>query len=81
MQYTDIAVIGAGLADVSCARQLTAAGRQVTVFDKSKGMGGRMATRRGDDFSVDHGAQYFTAQQPDFHAEIHAWQTAGLCAP
>lgn len=81
MQYTDIAVIGAGLAGVSCARQLAAAGRQVTVFDKSKGMGGRMATRRGDGFSVDHGAQYFTAQQPDFHAEIHAWQAAGLCAP
>ena len=39
--HTDIAVIGAGLAGVSCARQLAAAGYQVQLFDKSKGMGGR----------------------------------------
>ena len=41
-----VAVIGAGLAGAACARGLQAAGVQVTVFDKSRGVGGRLATRR-----------------------------------
>ncbi len=78
--HTDIAVIGAGLAGVSCARQLAAAGYQVQLFDKSKGMGGRMATRRGEQFAIDHGAQYFTARHPDFIAEVARWLVDGRCA-
>ncbi|KMJ54289.1 hypothetical protein ACG97_04190 [Vogesella sp. EB] len=77
----DIAVIGAGMAGISCTRQLAAAGREVVIFDKSKGMGGRMATRRGDGFSFDHGAQYFTARTPEFVAALTHWQQAGWCAP
>lgn len=41
-----VAVIGAGMAGAACAAGLRSAGLEVTVFDKSAGVGGRMATRR-----------------------------------
>lgn len=42
----DVAVIGAGLSGITCARQLAATGQRVCILDKSRGLGGRMATRR-----------------------------------
>lgn len=64
------AVIGAGMAGLAAARRLIAAGRAVTVFDKSRGLGGRMATKRAGSFRFDHGAQYFTARGPRFRALV-----------
>ncbi|EDX86991.1 FAD dependent oxidoreductase, putative [Synechococcus sp. PCC 7335] len=64
----DVAIIGAGLTGLTCARQLRAAGLTVCVLDKSRGLGGRMATRRVDaqDYGrahrpvrVDHGLRYW----------------------
>ena len=54
-----IAVIGAGIAGITCARTLMQAGHQVTVFEKSLGAGGRMATCDSEFGGFDHGAQYF----------------------
>ncbi len=42
----EIAVIGAGVAGLTCAQKLQQTGRRVVVFDKSQGLGGRLATRR-----------------------------------
>jgi predicted NAD/FAD-dependent oxidoreductase len=75
-----IAVIGAGLAGLSCATLLQGAGFVVSVFDKSRGPGGRMSTRRGDGWQCDHGAQYFTARDADFCAEVARWCAAGAAA-
>lgn len=61
-----IAVIGAGIAGVACARTLMQAGHKVTVFEKSRGAGGRMSTRRTEFGSFDHGAQYFTVRDARF---------------
>lgn len=80
-QAIDIAVIGAGLAGLSCAQALHAAGRQVHIFDKARGAGGRMATRRTDKLSFDHGAQYFTARDASFQAEVAKWQAQGQVQP
>ncbi|MEO1431022.1 MAG: FAD-dependent oxidoreductase [Cyanobacteria bacterium J06633_8] len=55
---TDITVIGAGMAGLVCAQQLTQAGYSVLVIDKSRGVGGRVATRRLFDTKADHGACY-----------------------
>jgi len=79
-----IAVVGAGLAGLSCAQALLQAGHTVHVFDKSRGPSGRMSTRRAEDESgpwqCDHGAQYFTARDPAFRAEVARWQQAGVAA-
>lgn len=56
MQGT-IAIVGAGIAGLAAARRLTAAGRQVVLFEKSAGLGGRVATRRIEGCILDHGAQ------------------------
>ena len=66
-----IAIIGAGMTGVTCARMLVKAGATVDVFEKSRGTGGRMATRRFDanhstSMTADHGAQYFTCNTPAF---------------
>ncbi len=75
-----IAVIGAGLAGLACAKQLQAAGLSVTVFEKSRGTGGRLCTRRGADWQADHGAQYFTARTLAFREQVDVWLAAGVVA-
>jgi predicted NAD/FAD-dependent oxidoreductase len=80
-----IAIIGAGMAGLACAEKLTAAGATVTLFDKGRGPGGRMSTRRIatplGDAAFDHGAQYFTARDPAFQDRVARWAEAGVVAP
>ena len=63
-----LGIIGAGAAGLAAARQLHQ--RQptlaITIYEKSRGLGGRAATRRRDGFVFDHGAQYLTARDPGF---------------
>ncbi len=79
-----VAIIGAGLSGLSCAQALHQAGHTVHVFDKSRGPSGRMSTRRAEDaqgpWQCDHGAQYFTARDAAFRAEVARWQQAGVAA-
>ena len=75
-----IAVIGAGIAGLACARELQSQGISVDVFEKSHGPSGRMSTRRTQDWSADHGAQYFTARDPRFIEEVQSWIQAGTAA-
>lgn len=51
-----VGVVGAGIAGLAAARRLTAAGHNVVVWDKGRGVGGRVATRRIGDFAFDSGA-------------------------
>lgn len=72
-----MAIVGAGMAGVTAGRALAALGATVTVFEKSRGPGGRMATRRTDSGAFDHGAQYFTARDTRFLAQVGAWLRSG----
>lgn len=64
-----IAVIGAGIAGLACAARLAGAGASPVVFEKSRGLGGRLATRRIENgIAFDHGAQYATQRSPEFGA-------------
>ncbi len=80
----EIAIVGAGLAGLACAARLAASGHRAALFDKGRGPGGRMSSRRvatqEGDAAFDHGAQYFTARDPAFAAEVEAWARAGLAA-
>lgn len=75
-----VAIIGAGIAGLSCATRLQAQGFEVHVFEKSRGPSGRMSTRNGENWSADHGAQYFTARDPLFIEELKTWVQAGAAA-
>lgn len=72
---TKIAIIGAGLSGLSLARALPKSA-DVTVFEKSRGIGGRMATRYAGDYEFDHGAQYFTVKSDAFSAALQDYQSA-----
>jgi len=61
-----VAVIGAGLAGLSCARVLRQAGCFVEVFEKDRIIGGRLATARVGSTTFDHGAQYVIARSKRF---------------
>ncbi len=77
-----VAVIGAGISGLACARTLSDHGFPVTVLEKSRGVGGRMATRRtAEGPRFDHGAQYFTARENIFHRYVTSWMHDGLVTP
>ncbi|WP_181701460.1 NAD(P)/FAD-dependent oxidoreductase [Chthonobacter albigriseus] len=76
-----VAVVGAGIAGLTAARKLAKAGAEVSVFDKSRGLGGRLATRRTEGGPADHGAQYFTAREPAFKAWVARAKLIGAAAP
>lgn len=76
-----IAVIGAGMAGLACARELDRSAADVTVYEKSRGLGGRMATRRQDGLSFDHGAQYITARSRAFSKYMETAKLSGDAIP
>ena len=71
-----IAIIGAGLAGLSAAHKLKDVAK-ITVFEKSRGSGGRMSTRRNDPFIFDHGAQFFTARSDAFRTFLEPFIASG----
>ena len=75
-----VAVVGAGLAGLVIAGGLRAR-HEVTLFEKSRGPGGRLATRRAARFEFDHGAQYFRARTAAFRAFLAPLLAAGAVAP
>ncbi len=77
----EVVVIGAGLAGLTCAQQLQQAGINVTVVEKSAGLGGRMATRRIQGTWVDHGAQYISPKDDSFVRFIRKLEEKQIVEP
>ncbi|MBM5782314.1 MAG: hypothetical protein FJ368_02710 [Pelagibacterales bacterium] len=65
MKKMKIAIIGAGISGITIALELQKFA-EVKIFEKSRGVGGRMSTRYNEDFAFDHGAQCFTARTKVF---------------
>lgn len=85
-EHHQAVVIGAGVSGLSAAQRLREAGIGVIVLEKSRGLGGRSATRRmriadGIEVPVDHGAQFFTARDPRFTEQVSSWENSGICFP
>lgn len=74
---SDVLIIGAGIAGLTAAGALREAGAQVRVLEKSRGLGGRSATRRLHGVRVDHGAQFFTVRDERFRRRVDAWLASG----
>lgn len=74
-----VAVIGAGISGLTCAQRLQDFGFDVTIFEKSRGKGGRMSTRRSaEGLYFDHGAQYFTVRDQTFQQHVEEWSLDGI---
>ena len=69
----NIAILGAGISGCACAWQLSRAGHSVTVIEKGRGVGGRMATRRMEGARIDHGAQFFTTRDQRVRKLNQTW--------
>ena len=78
MHIVDVAIVGAGLAGLAAAGDLLTEGKSVLLIDKSRGVGGRMATRRHGETRIDHGAQFFTARTERFQAIVDALIAQGV---
>ncbi len=73
----DVLVIGAGMAGLMAATDLLRHGRRVLVLDKGRGVGGRLASRRIDGATFDHGAQFITARDARFAAVLEQARVDG----
>jgi predicted NAD/FAD-dependent oxidoreductase len=71
----NIAIVGAGLAGLAAARELRRAGHDVVIFEKSRAIGGRLASRRaeidGHVIVFDHGAQNIKASASALETVAH----------
>ena len=77
-----IGIVGAGVAGLAAGRALTRAGHLVTIVEKSRGVGGRVATRRVAGFTIDHGAQMVKAPNAELLELVHETGSAhDLVAP
>ena len=76
----NVAIIGGGMAGLSCARSLGISGIAATLFDKGYGPGGRVASRHAAEASVDYGAQYLTVHEDGFRLQISEWLEEGVLA-
>lgn len=81
-----LAIIGSGVAGLTCATALSDR-YDVSIFEKSRGLSGRMSTRRADNHKFDHGAQYFRARDADFKrwlaplslaGHVHEWRARAV---
>jgi len=77
-----IAIIGAGITGLACAHALRIRGHSPTILEKSRGIGGRLATRRAEDgLTFDHGGQYLTVGTDGFSKFLEPAARSGALRP
>ena len=74
----DVAVVGAGVAALVAAQICRAAGQSVRLFDKGRGPGGRLSTRRAGTLRFDHGARSLSVKGAEPRAVLEKWIREGL---
>lgn len=74
MSIQSVAIIGAGMAGITCASKLIMEIPEVVVFEQYAQAGGRMASVQFGRYQCDIGAQYFTAGDEEFTDHLQAWE-------
>ena len=69
-EWMDIAILGAGISGLVCARAISAKGHRVVVLEKSRSLGGRCSSRKFGEHVIDTGVQYFTLRDPGVRGEV-----------
>ncbi|XGB41017.1 MAG: FAD-dependent oxidoreductase [Nodosilinea sp. LVE1205-7] len=77
----DVVVIGTGLSGLTAAQILVQRGYTVLVLEKSRGVGGRLATRRVNGTVLDHGCPFLEPLGPYQSGLIDQGLAAGLLQP
>lgn len=77
-KISSVAIVGAGMAGMSCAVALKHEIPGITIFERSHGAGGRMSSHMHEDCQFDSGAQYFTVRTPVFERQIEQWREQWL---
>jgi predicted NAD/FAD-dependent oxidoreductase len=67
-----VIIVGAGVSGLACAQALREAGRQVLLLERARGVGGRCATRRLGDQTIDFGPSFLHGRDPGFLAALRA---------
>ncbi|MDQ7733214.1 FAD-dependent oxidoreductase [Halomonas sp. SpR1] len=78
--HHSVAIIGAGIAGLACGQVLASSGASVTLFDKARGPGGRMSSKRRPSATLDLGAQAFSVRDADFQRAVDEWIAVGCLA-
>ena len=73
-----VVIVGAGMSGLTAANDLSLAGHEVTVYDKGRAVGGRMATKRFGGARFDHGAQHFSVRSDAFEEMVRELSFAGV---
>ena len=74
----DWLIIGGGVSGSSLSHFLTQRGQSVVLLEKSRGLGGRVCSRRTPHGPFLHGATSFTAESPEFQKAIHDFVQRGI---
>jgi renalase len=81
MPQPSVAIIGAGLAGLTCGTALKGMVPNLKVFEKSIFSGGRVSRFRAGEYEFNHGAQYFTVTNPLFLNIVSGWQADNVVRP
>ncbi len=74
-------IVGAGIAGANCAGTLAAAGWEVDVFEKARGAGGRLSTRRIEQGWATLGSPFISAKRDPFRSQLRDWARQGWVEP
>ena len=74
-------IVGAGIAGASCAGTLAAAGWEVDVYEKARGVGGRLSSLRFDQGWATLGSPFISARRDPFRSQLRDWARQGWLEP
>lgn len=74
----DVIIIGAGISGLALAQFLISQNQKVLILEKSRSVGGRLATRRDGDVSYDHGAQFYKIKKDEMNEYDQLWSSLGI---
>jgi renalase len=85
-EILDFAVIGAGIAGLTAASEISCLGYTLAVFEKARGTGGRLSSKRvahdnGEFMAFDLGCVSITAATATFSEQLESWHSSGVVAP